>query len=91
MAIYLAGIPVFTIMVLGRWLSDAFLHYIHKQVKELSREISNKVIMNENFFTIPSSSNDDQKTLSRPSNYDSRFIIGTCFKETIRPLVSAFQ
>ena len=28
MAMYLNGIPVFTIMLLGRWSSDAFLCYI---------------------------------------------------------------
>jgi hypothetical protein len=28
MAMYLAHVPVFTIMLLGRWLSDAFLQYI---------------------------------------------------------------
>lgn len=30
MAMFLAGVPVFTIMLMGRWSSDAFLHYIRK-------------------------------------------------------------
>jgi len=59
MAMYLAHVPVFTIMLLGRWSSDAFLRYIQKQVKEFSNRISSKMIQNEHFFTIPSSSLDD--------------------------------
>ncbi len=35
MAMYLAGVPIFTIVLLGRWSSDAFMRYIHKQVREL--------------------------------------------------------
>jgi len=36
MAMYLSGIPVFTIMLLGHWSSVAFLRYIRKQVQEFS-------------------------------------------------------
>jgi hypothetical protein len=50
MAMYLAGVPVFTIMLLGRWSSDAFLRYIRKQVKEFSTGISLKMIIHEHFF-----------------------------------------
>jgi len=49
MAMYLAGVPVFTIMLLGRWSSDAFLRYIRKQVKEFSTGISQKMIIHEHF------------------------------------------
>jgi len=42
MAMYCAGVPVFTIMLLGRWSSDAFLRYIRKQVKEFSTGIVKK-------------------------------------------------
>jgi hypothetical protein len=27
MAMYLGAVPIFTIMLIGRWSSDAFLHY----------------------------------------------------------------
>jgi hypothetical protein len=60
MVMYLAGVPVFTNMLLGRWSSDAFLHYIRKQVKEFSSGISNKMIQNENFFTISTATADDK-------------------------------
>jgi len=39
MAMYLAGVPVFTIMLLGRWSSDAFLRYIRKEVQEFISEL----------------------------------------------------
>jgi hypothetical protein len=90
MAIYLAGIPVFTIMLLGRWSSDVFLRYIRKQVKEFSRGISSKMIQNEIFFTIPTISHDSQTLSTFPLNHASRFNNGICFKETIRPLASTF-
>jgi hypothetical protein len=34
MAMYLAGTPVFLIMLVGCWSSTAFLKYIQKQVQE---------------------------------------------------------
>jgi hypothetical protein len=63
MAMYLAHIPVFTIMLLGRWSSDAFLRYSRKQVKEFSSGISSKMIQHEHFFTIPSTSSEDPRVL----------------------------
>jgi hypothetical protein len=50
MAMYLAGVPVFTIMLIGRWsASDAFLWYIRKQVLQFSASVSKHV----DFFTLP--------------------------------------
>ncbi len=40
MAMYLAGVPIFSIMLIGRWLSLTFLKYIRKQVQEFSFGIS---------------------------------------------------
>lgn len=37
MTMYLTGVPVYTIMLIGRWSSDAFLRYIRRQVQEFSR------------------------------------------------------
>ena len=53
MAMYLAGVPTFTIMMIGRWSSDAFLRYIRKQVEQFSHNVSCKMIRNESFFTTP--------------------------------------
>jgi hypothetical protein len=91
MAMYLAHIPVFTIMLLGRWSSDAFLRYIRKQVKEFSNGISTKMITKEHFFIIPTTSKQDPKTPNRSLNPTSRFNHGPNFKAMIRPLVSAFH
>jgi hypothetical protein len=40
MAMYLAGVPIFSIMLIGSWSSLAFLKYIRKQVQEFSFGIS---------------------------------------------------
>ena len=40
MLMYLAKEPVYTIMLVGRWSSDAFLAYIKKQIKEFTRGVS---------------------------------------------------
>jgi hypothetical protein len=53
MAMYLNGIPTYTIMLIGRWSSDAFLLYIRKQVQEFTRGVSNRMINTSSFYTIP--------------------------------------
>ena len=53
MMMYLSGQPVYTIMLLGRWLSDAFLRYIEKQVKEFSKGASQKMLTHNTFYNIP--------------------------------------
>ena len=53
MALYLAKRPISTIMLLGRWSSDAFLLYIRRQVQEFSAGVSADMVANESFFTIP--------------------------------------
>jgi hypothetical protein len=52
MAMYLAHVPIFAIMLLRRWSNDAFLRYIRKQVKEFSNGINSKMIQHEHFFTV---------------------------------------
>eukprot|EP00957_Ditylum_brightwellii_P083995 6384441-Ditylum_brightwellii.AAC.1 len=53
MAMYLAGVPVYTNMLIGRWSSNAFLQYICNQVQEFTSGISNKMIVNPDFYTVP--------------------------------------
>jgi hypothetical protein len=45
MAMYLASVPVYTIMLIGRWSSDAFLCYIRKQVKLFSKHVAKQMLM----------------------------------------------
>ena len=53
MALYLAKRPISTIMLLGRWCSDAFLLYIRRQVQEFSSGVSTDMVSQQSFFTIP--------------------------------------
>uniref|UniRef100_A0A7S4I2V7 Uncharacterized protein n=1 Tax=Odontella aurita TaxID=265563 RepID=A0A7S4I2V7_9STRA len=53
MTMYLATVPVFTIMLIGRWYSDAFLLYVHRQVQEFTTGISSRMVLNDSYFTIP--------------------------------------
>ena len=74
MALFLAGVPVFTIMIIGRWKSVAFLRYIRKQVALFSQNLTDMMLEVNSFFTMPdfhraqSSSN---KTKSSPANLDT--------------------
>jgi hypothetical protein len=83
MTMFLAGIPVFTIMLLGHWSSDAFLRYIRKQVKESSAGVSQKMILYEDFFTIPTQNNNEPGSSNHSSNLVSRNKPGVCLKEVI--------
>jgi hypothetical protein len=49
MAMYLTGVPVFSIMLIGRWSSTAFLKYIWKQIQEFLQGISSKMIEVQSF------------------------------------------
>ena len=53
MALYLAKRAVTTIMLIGRWCSDAFLLYVRRQVQEFSTGISAEMIAIDHYFTIP--------------------------------------
>ncbi len=44
MEMYLAGVPVHTIMLIGIWSSDACLHYIRKQVEQLSCHVEKQML-----------------------------------------------
>ena len=59
MALYLSRRPISTIMLLGRWSSDAFLLYIRRQVQEFSDGVSADMVANERFFTLPDKVEDD--------------------------------
>jgi hypothetical protein len=49
MAMYLAGTPVFLIMLVRHWSSSAFLKYIRKQVQEFLHGISSQMIEIQSF------------------------------------------
>ena len=72
MSMYLTGIPVFTIMLIGHWSSDAFLRYIKKQVQEFSAGVSVKMIQADSFFTIPEASHEDPRVSGHHHNFATR-------------------
>jgi hypothetical protein len=55
MAMYLAGTPIFLIMLIGHWSSTAFLKYIQKQVQEFLHRISSKMIEIQSFKHVQNS------------------------------------
>jgi hypothetical protein len=55
MAMYLAGTPVFLIMLVRCWSSTAFLKYIQKQVQEFLHGISSKMIEIQSFKHVKNS------------------------------------
>jgi hypothetical protein len=62
MAMYLNGIAVYTIMLLGRWSSDAFLRYIlRKQVNKFSNNVSKKMIQNPKYHHLPDPDREDPR------------------------------
>ena len=53
MGMFLTGTPVYTIMLLGCWSSNAFMRYIRKQVLKMSHGVSSKMITFKEFYTVP--------------------------------------
>jgi len=49
MAMYLGECPVYTIMLIGQWSSNAFLRYIRKQVMEFSHNVSKRMLTFQTF------------------------------------------
>ena len=73
MAMYLAGVPVYTIMLIGRWSSDAFLRYIRRQVQEFSSGVSSRMILTQDYFTIPDfAAKDDPRAPGNALNFAGR-------------------
>jgi hypothetical protein len=73
----LPGPPVFTIMLIGHWSSDAFLHYICHQVQQFSFGVANRMISSPDFFAIPDfASREDTRKSGHVGNFAARSNIG---------------
>ena len=72
MSMYLQGIPVYVIMLLGRWSSDAFLRYIRRNVQEFSSGVSQKMIACPLFFTVPTANIEDPRAPNHRLNHSMR-------------------
>lgn len=53
MALVLINTHPMTIMIAGRWKSEAFLKYVRKQVALFTINLSKKMLQNRDFFTVP--------------------------------------
>ena len=71
MALYLKKCMISTIMLIGRWSSDAFLLYIRRQVQEFSAGLSADMVSQDSFFTIPDLHRDDDQLNPRTRNSQS--------------------
>ena len=67
MTMFLGEIPVYTIMMIGRWSSDAFLKYIRKQVEQFSHNVAQRMMENLMYRHIQ-----EIKTKTRVSHLDPR-------------------
>ena len=81
MEIYLAGVPMYTIMLIGRWSSDASLHYIRKQVEQFSKHVVKQMLTFRSFWTVPDIatrvvSNEDPRQRNHRDNAETRRNIG---------------
>ena len=62
MAMYFNGVPVYTIMIVGRWSNDAFIRYIRRQVEQFSHNVSSP--MKTNYSSIISQHSIHHRTVS---------------------------
>ena len=64
---FLGGLPVYLIMLMGRWSSNAFLRFICKQIEQFSHDVSSKMIENTFHRYIPllSTTNTDRDPRQR--------------------------
>jgi hypothetical protein len=80
MAMYLGECPVFMIMLIGRWSSNAFLCYIRKQVMEFSQTVAKRMLSCQNFRHISDAhtqvSPDDPRIRNHPENAETRRNVG---------------
>ena len=80
MAMFMGGLPVYMIMLMGRWSSDAFLRYIRKQIEQFSHDVSSKMITNMCYRYMPlpteSTTNIDPKQRNNPNNAETRRNVG---------------
>jgi hypothetical protein len=81
MVMFLGGCPVFLIMTISFWSSDAFLCYIRKQVEEFNHNVSLKMITHMFHrhipnYTSPTVSHLNPRQRNHPDNAETRRNVG---------------
>ena len=93
MAMCLGECPVYTIMMIGRWSSDAFLRYIRKQVEQFSHNVSKRMlrfIFHRHIPDLepeglePTVSHMDPRQRNHPDNAETRKNIGGNLSKRVR-------
>jgi hypothetical protein len=62
MVMYMGGVPVFAIMMIGRWASDSFMKYIRMQIEEFTFDVSKRMLTMQNSHHTPNSAPNGAKT-----------------------------
>mmetsp|Transcript_30867 Transcript_30867/g.65030 ORF Transcript_30867/g.65030 Transcript_30867/m.65030 type:complete len:470 (+) Transcript_30867:3029-4438(+) len=96
MAMYLGECPVYTIMMIGRWSSDAFLRYIRKQVEQFSHNVSRRMLRYQYHRHIqerePRVSHLDPRQHNHPNNAETRRNVAGDMTRRVRlPAFSLFN
>ena len=93
MAMFMDDTPVYMIMLMGRWSSDAFLKYIRRQVLEFSKGMSLRMIRNDILFTIPEqrAPQEDPRTQNRNSFATNLSMAPSSNRQSIRPAFSLWH
>ena len=96
MAMYLGECPVYVIMMIGRWSSDAFLRYIRKQVEQFSHNVSRRMLRFETHRhvsdPVPQVSKHDPRQRNHPDNAETRRNIGGDLSRRVKmPAFSLFS
>ena len=93
MAMFMDDTPVYMIMLMGRWSSDAFLKYIRRQVLEFSKGMSLRMIRNDILFSIPEhrSSQADPRTQNPQSFATNLSMAPSSNRQTTRPAFSLWH
>jgi len=78
MAMYLNGVPVYTILLLRCSSSDAFLRYIRKQVESFGCGVLSKMIVTSCFLHVSHSTNhEDPRTSRNPASFTANMGMGS--------------
>ena len=96
MAMYSGECPVYTIMMIGRWSSDAFLRYIRKQVEQFSHNVSSRMLRFEMHRHIPDMAprifHLDPRQRNHPDNAETRRNVGgNSARRVLLPTFSLFN
>ena len=96
MAMFLGECPVYCIMMIGRWSSDAFLRYIRKQVEQFSHNVSKRMLRFQFHRHVPefnpSISHWDPRQRNHPDNAETRRNVGGDMAQQARlPSFSLFN